>query len=201
VCFSDGIPLIEKYNNEASCMEMNILPINELRTLLAAVSAHGERHLAEVDADLQQTAFLLDEAISKLSMSFMAVHELVSQQQEVLKVIANKGELKQETLNELNRFEEKIGNEVNSMVTGLQFQDMTNQLLHRTIKRVNGLKELLQELEMHGHEMDANREHQDIAEFLAALNESLDAGSHALAGNLRKSVGQRDMVSGDIDLF
>lgn len=183
------------------CMEMNILPINELRTLLAAVSAHGEWHLAEVDADLQQTAFLLDEAISKLSASFMAVHELVSQQQVVLNEFAKKGEIKQECLSELSQFEEKIGHEVNLMVTGLQFQDMTNQLLHRTIKRVNGLKELLHELEIHGHEMDVSREHQDIAEFLAALNESLDAGSHALTGNLRKSVGQRDMASGDIDLF
>jgi molecular chaperone DnaK (HSP70) len=182
-------------------MEMKILPINELRTLLAAVSAHGERHLAEVDADLQQTAFLLDEAISKLGVSFMAVHELISQQQEVLSEIAKNGEIKPQSLAALNQFKEEIGNEVNSMVTGLQFQDMTNQLLHRTIKRVNGLKELLQELEIHGHEMDANREHQDIAAFLSSLNESLDAGSHALSGNLRKSVGQRDMVSGDIDLF
>jgi molecular chaperone DnaK (HSP70) len=182
-------------------MEMKILPINELRTLLAAVSAHGERHLAEVDADLQQTAFLLDEAISKLGVSFMAVHELITQQQEVLNEIAKNGGIKPQSLAEFNQFKERIGNEVNSMVTGLQFQDMTNQLLHRTIKRVNGLKELLQELETHGHEMDANREHQDIAEFLSSLNESLDAGSHALSGNLRKSVGQRDMVSGDIDLF
>lgn len=131
----------------------------------------------------------------------MAVHELVSQQQVVLNEFAKKGEIKQECLSELSLFEEKIGHEVNLMVTGLQFQDMTNQLLHRTIKRVNGLKELLHELEIHGHEMDVSREHQDIAEFLAALNESLDAGSHALTGNLRKSVGQRDMASGDIDLF
>lgn len=183
------------------CMAMNILPINELRTLLAAVSKHGERHLAEVDADLQQTTFLLDEAISKLSASFMNVHELITQQQKVLNNAAKNGEIKPEILNALSGFEEQIGNEVNSVVTGMQFQDMTNQLLHRTIKRVNGLNGLLKELETHGHEMDANREHQDIAKFLDSMNQTFDAGSHALAGNLRKSVGQKDMMTGDIDLF
>jgi len=182
-------------------MAMNILPINELRTLLAAVSEHGERHLAEVEADLNQTAFLLDEAIGKLSASFMSVHELVTQQQAILKKAAENGDIKQETLTILGQYEEQVGNEVNAMVTGLQFQDMTNQLLHRTIKRVNGLKDLLQELESHGHEMDANREHQDIAKFLDSMNQSFDAGSHALAGNLRKSVGQKDMMTGDVDLF
>jgi hypothetical protein len=68
-------------------MEMNILPITELRTLLAAVSQHGEQHLMEVQADLQQTSFLLDEAIEKLSNSFLKVHELINKQQTLLEEI------------------------------------------------------------------------------------------------------------------
>ena len=47
-------------------MGMNTLPIAELRSLLVAVSEHGKQHLTEVEADLQQTAFLLSEAIEKL---------------------------------------------------------------------------------------------------------------------------------------
>jgi len=41
---------------------MNTLPIHELRTLLAAVASHGDQHLLEVESDLQQTAFLLNES-------------------------------------------------------------------------------------------------------------------------------------------
>jgi hypothetical protein len=182
-------------------MAMNTLPINELRLLLSAVANHGEQHLAEVEADLQQTTFLLNEAIEKLSASFLAVYELTNQQQQLIESKASGGEINSGVMTELNEYKEKIGQEVNAMVTGLQFQDMTNQLLQRTIRRVNGLKDLLQELSSHGYEMSAEQEHQDIVKFLASINQSLDAGSHALSGNLRKAVGQHDMATGEIDLF
>ncbi|MGB2832358.1 MAG: hypothetical protein WBC07_05365 [Methylotenera sp.] len=68
-------------------MEMKTLPINELRTLLAAVSDHGKQHLVEVEADLLQTTFLLSEAIEKLGASFMAVHEAVTEQQQVINAL------------------------------------------------------------------------------------------------------------------
>jgi chemotaxis regulatin CheY-phosphate phosphatase CheZ len=165
------------------------------------VAKHGEQHLEEVDADLQQTTFLLNEAIEKLSTSFMGVYSLITEQQELLEAIEKAGALNPEHLAQLDRYKESIGAEVNAVVTGLQFQDMTNQLLHRTMKRVNGLKELLQELASHSIEMAADQEHDDIVRFLAHINENLDASSHALSGNLRKSVGQRDMATGDIDLF
>lgn len=179
-------------------MEMNKLPINELRALLAAVSSHGDRHLLEVESDLQQTAFLLNEAIEKLGTGFMRVHDLIVKQHTLLMTSGQMDEAMQFAVNE---YKEKIGDEVNAVVTGMQFQDMTNQLLHRTIERVNGLKALLQELAEHGYDMDAQREHDDIAKFLVNINEMLHAGSHALAGNLRKAVGQKDMATGDIDLF
>ena len=179
-------------------MAMNKLPINELRTLLAAVASHGDQHLVEVESDLQQTAFLLNEAIEKLSASFIKIHELIAQQHNLL---ITSGQFDEAMTFALNEYHEKIGDEVNSVVTGMQFQDMTNQLLHRTINRVSGLKELLQELAEHGYDMDAKREHNDIARFLASLHESLHASSHALSGSLRKAVGQQDMATGDIDLF
>lgn len=179
-------------------MAMNKLPINELRTLLAAVASHGDQHLVEVESDLQQTAFLLNEAIEKLSASFMNIHDLITQQHNLL---VTSGCCDEAMTFALHEYHEKIGNEVNSVVTGMQFQDMTNQLLHRTINRVNGLKVLLQELAEHGYDMEANREHADIARFLANIHETFHISSHALSGSLRKAVGQQDMATGDIDLF
>ncbi|HSH71418.1 MAG TPA: chemotaxis protein [Methylophilaceae bacterium] len=182
-------------------MEMKTLPITELRSLLAAVSDHGKQHLVEVEADLLQTTFLLSEAIEKLGTSFMAVHDAVTQQQQTLDALMAEHKFEKEETVQLEAFKQKIGEEVNAAVTGLQFQDLTSQLIARTIKRVNGLKDLLEELASHSDEMDPENEHKEIAQFLDAMSHSLNAGSHALSGGLRRSVNQQDMGSGEIELF
>lgn len=182
-------------------MEMKTLPITELRSLLAAVSDHGRQHLVEVEADLMQTTILLSGAIDKLSVSFMAVHEAVTKQQQVLDSLMATHHFKQEEVDLLDNLTKEIGEEVNSAVTAMQFQDMTSQLLTRTIKRVSGLRDLLQELAAHGNEMDPSHEHNEIAKFLEDMNHSLHVGSHALSGGLRRSVDQQNMVTGEVDLF
>jgi chemotaxis regulatin CheY-phosphate phosphatase CheZ len=182
-------------------MEMKKLPIKELRTFLLAVSEHGEQHLAEVDADLQQTTFLLNEAIEKLGSSFMAVYQLVEAQRAAFDEVRKLNDFPQSGLDILDEYQQKIGDEVNAVVTGMQFQDMTNQLLQRTIKRVNGLKELLLALAEHGHEMSADKEHEDIVQFINNKHKTLHQGSQALTGGLRRAVDQQNMTTGDIDLF
>ncbi|MGQ2965974.1 chemotaxis protein [Methylophilus sp.] len=180
---------------------MKTLPIEELRELLAAVSRHGDWHLLEIETDLQQTTFLLNEAIEKLSTSFMNVYGQLTEQQAVVKLLAESANLQPDMVQQLQGFEESIGQEINKVVTGMQFQDMTNQLLQRTINRVNGLKTLLQELSSHQFPMAAESEHEEIRNFIMQLNQNFDQGSHHLTGNLRKSVNQQDLASGDIDLF
>lgn len=182
-------------------MEMKTLPIAELRSLLVAVSDNGKQHLVEVEADLLQTTFLLSEAIEKLGASFTAVHEAVTEQQQFLDALVAKHSLDQNELDRISSFRQKIGEEVNAAVTSLQFQDLTSQLIARTIKRVNGLKDLLHEIETHGNEMEPSHEHEEIVKFLEAMSHSLHEGSRALSGGLRRSVGQHDMATGEIDLF
>lgn len=180
---------------------MKTLPIEELRELLAAVSTHGDRHLLEIETDLQQTAFLLNEAIEKLSTSFMSVYANLTDQQIALQQLNEAGKLQVEELEQLQVFQDNIGTEVNKVVTGMQFQDMTNQLLQRTINRVNGLKALLQELSSHQFPMAAEDEHEEIRNFITRINHQFDVGSQHLIGHLRKSVSQQDLATGDIDLF
>ncbi|HEY0843371.1 chemotaxis protein [Methylotenera sp.] len=182
-------------------METKTLPIAELRKLLAAVSDHGKQHLVEVEADLLQTTFLLSEAIEKLSASFTAVHDAVCAQQQVLDALVAKYAIEEPILEKLDSYKSKIGDEVNVVITSLQFQDLTSQLVARTIKRVNGLKDLLHELESHSNEMDPGHEHEEIVKFLEEMSRSLQVGSRALSGGLRQSVGQQDMATGEIDLF
>lgn len=180
---------------------MKTLPIEELRELLAAVSRNGNWHLLEIETDLQQTTFLLNEAIEKLSTSFMNVYAQLTEQQAFVKALAETGKLPSGLVQQLQGYQDNIGQEVNKVVTGMQFQDMTNQLLQRTINRVNGLKALLQELSSHQFPMAADNEHEEIRHFIMQLNQNFDQGSAHLTGNLRKSVNQQDMATGDIDLF
>lgn len=183
-------------------MGMNTLPIEELRSLLVAVSEHGKQHLNEVEADLQQTAFLLSEAIEKLGCSFMAVYEMAREQESYMAELAQKYQFTSEENSKLQEITEKIGTEVNSAVTGLQFQDLTSQLIQRKLKRVGGLKEILEELSAHGNDMTPDQEHEEIVKHIERMNNTFNQGSHALSGGLnRRSVGQKDMTSGDVDLF
>lgn len=177
------------------------VPVAELRSLLAAVSDHGKQHLIEVEADLIQTTFLLSEAIEKLGASFMAVHQAVTTQQEEIDALLIATNGSQEINQKITQYREKIADEVNAAVTGLQFQDMTSQLINRTIKRVNGLRDSLIALAAHGEEMDAEHEHEEIARLLGEMSVGLSARSDQMVGALRKSVAQKDMDSGEIELF
>lgn len=180
---------------------MKPLPITEVRSLLAAVSDHGKQHLAEVEAGLSQTSYLLSKAIEKLSASFMALHTAVINQQLTLVALTQQHQLSVDETKQLEMFNQIIGEEVNAAITGLQFQDITSQLIARAIKRVNGLKDLLQELDIHCDQIDTEHEYQEIAKILEEMCQSLHTGSHALSGGLRRSVEQQNMAPGEIELF
>ncbi|MEE9330693.1 MAG: chemotaxis protein [Methylophilaceae bacterium] len=182
-------------------MTPTILPVTELRQLLKAVSDHGGQHLIEVETDLVQTTYLLSGAIEKLGDSFMAINEAVSAQQEIIDRLLNTVEASQESRLDILMLREKVSVEANAAVTGLQFQDMTSQLIARVIKRVNGLRETLTTLATHSEHMNPTHEHEEIVKLLAEMNASLHMRNDALVGGLAKSVRQEDMRSGEVELF
>lgn len=182
-------------------MASNKVPVEELRRLLTAVSDHGAHHLVEVEADLMQTTFLLNGAIEKLGDSFMAIHTAVAEQQQQIDTLLSIANIPQASHQKIIALREKIGVEVNAAVTGLQFQDMTSQLITRVIKRVDGLKESLSALATHGEGMASENEHEEIVHLLEEMSVGLSTRDDALKGGLVKSVAQKDMNSGAIELF
>jgi hypothetical protein len=182
------------------------LPVPELRRLLAAVSENGTQHLLEVESDLMQTMFLLNEAIEKLGQNFTAIHQAVSEQQTKLDELltqqaAHSQAVDSKTVEVIRDMREVITDEVSSTVTGLQFHDLTSQLISRTISRVNGLRDLLSTLDTHGAAMTADHEHEDIARLLEEMSENMKSRSIALEGGLQQSVRQQHLGCGDIELF
>ncbi|MFL6658991.1 MAG: chemotaxis protein [Massilia sp.] len=174
---------------------------SHVKRLLSGVSDHGKRHLTEVETDLLQTGLLLEEAIDKLTASFMAIHGAVAARQQAIdKLLA--GEAVSEDERELlASMSGEVGTHVNAATTSMQFQDMTSQLIDRTVKRVTGLREFLGTLGEHGADVLPESGSEEIVELLGKVSMALAIQSLELRSVLRKAVNQQHMDSGDIELF
>jgi hypothetical protein len=174
---------------------------SHVKRLLSGVSAHGRRHLTEVETDLMQTELLLEEAIDKLTSSFMAIHGAVGARQDAIDRLLAGGAPSAEDSAQLAGMSGEIGQHVNSAITSMQFQDMTSQLIDRTLKRVTGLREFLGTLGDHGADILPESGSEEIVERLGKVSMALAIQSLELRSVLRKSVEQRHLESGDIELF
>jgi hypothetical protein len=173
----------------------------QLRRLLSGLSDHGTLHLTEVETDLVQTTFLLGEAIEKLGTSFMAIHESICAQQRLVDELLANAAASPEFRAKLITVQSEIARNINAAVTGLQFQDMTSQLVGRTISRVNGLRDVLASLGSGSAGMTEETGLEELALLLETLNKLIEDQSMKLESGLWKAVHQTHMESGDIELF
>jgi hypothetical protein len=174
---------------------------SHVKRLLSGVSDHGRRHLSEVETDLVQTTLLLEEAVEKLTSSFMAIHHVVDSRQEAInRLLAGQAPTAEESAC-LTGMSGEIAGHVNAAVTSMQFQDMTSQLLDRTLRRVTGLRDFLTTLSEHGDGILPESDGDEIVERLGKVSMALAIQSLELRSMLRKSVEQRHLESGDVELF
>ncbi|MBC3916272.1 chemotaxis protein [Undibacterium sp. CY18W] len=174
---------------------------SEVKQLLSGVSDHGNAHLLEVETDLAQTAILLGEAIEKLGFSFMALHAAISSEQEEINLIIGSGTVTDDSINRLKAIQGDISTHINAAVTSLQFQDLTSQLISRTLQRCEGLREVLGTLGVVGNDLEHDGETDDLPALLRETTMRLEKQSVDLKNLLRKAVHQKHLDSGDIELF
>lgn len=174
---------------------------SHVKRLLSGVSDHGKRHLTEVETDLIQTQLLLEEAIDKLTVSFMAIHTAVDARQQTVDLLLAGGTPSAHDHALLSSMSGEVGKHVNTAITNLQFQDMTSQLIERTLKRVTGLREFLGTLGAHGAAVVPESDSEEIVELLSKVSMALAIQSLELRSVLRKAVNQHHLKSGDIELF
>jgi len=174
---------------------------SQVKRLLTGVSDHGRQHLLEVETDLVQTAFLLGEAVEKLGSSFFALHAAVSAQQNEVEILLAGIDSDDPKMLRLRVLRDEISQHTNEAVTGLQFQDLTSQLLARTVQRIIGLRNVLSDLAVDGGGLPVEGQEDEIVNMLYAINKNLDVQSNGLKDLLRKAVHQKDMDSGDIEMF
>lgn len=141
---------------------------------LLGLSELIQAQLLAACADVEQTGSLLDEAIDQLNPSFSALSEGLQQQDASPASDAP-----------------PLTPHVHAAITGLQFHDLTSQLLHRIRLRLEGLREIVvTETELDSAEPDWGRALQTLTTQQAALEQQLQ-------GALR----QQTLDSGDIELF
>ena len=174
---------------------------SQVKRLLSGVSEHGDQHLAEVETDLVQMNILLGEAIKKLGSSFMAIHSALCIQQETVSALLSGRTPAPECIARFHAIHGEIGQHVNAAVTGLQFQDMTSQLIGRMVTHLTELRDVFGALDAGSSNLLPESGHEEIAVLLNDINKVLAERRKALDGVLRSAVSQRHMESGDIELF
>jgi methyl-accepting chemotaxis protein len=87
-----------------------------------------------------------------------------------------------------------VGNEVNTAVTALQFQDMTSQLIDHTLRRIEAMENFVEGLSIATHG-NGNLEAK-LQEARKRLSQAAEQAQAKL-----NPVGQESMDSGDIELF
>jgi dihydroxyacetone kinase DhaKLM complex PTS-EIIA-like component DhaM len=173
----------------------------ELKSLFSGVSGIGDRHLAQVETDLLQMNILLGEAIKKLGTSFMAIHGALSIQQETMNLVLCGGTPAPECITRLETIHDEIGQYVNAAVTGLQFEDMTSQLMGKMALHLAGLREVFGALDTGGSSVSPASNPTELVSSLNGINQMLAQRNTALESNVRNAVNQRHMESGEIELF
>jgi hypothetical protein len=94
----------------------------------------------------------------------------------------------------------EISQHVGAALTGLQFQDMTRQLISRMAQHLAGLRDMYGALDADESALAAGGD-DALQAMLDHLTERVDARVSRLACGLRSTVNQRHMESGDIELF
>jgi hypothetical protein len=131
----------------------------------------------------------------------MAVHGAISVQQEMMDALAEKEAVTPEAVEGIKAVAEEIGRHINDAVTGLQFQDMTRQLVERSLKRVIGMRAMLSSLASSKNGFSAETSDEQMTAVLRSVNKQLFLQNKELTKALWKTVRQKHMDSGDIELF
>lgn len=172
-----------------------------IKNLLGTVAGQSIDHLSEVDTDLLQTSLLITEAIDKLAASFLSIHAAVTAQQVIVDQLLDVGKSHEAERAQIDALRADIDAHVRAAITGLQFQDMTSQLIGRSRKRIHGLHESLTVLGDCARQIIEESAIDTLATQLEQTREAVSLHSSTLDGALRKSVSQTHLESGDIELF
>jgi hypothetical protein len=157
--------------------------------LLSKLSNIIDSHLLEAADDVCQTRLILNEAIIKLERSFYGIQDELAKQRRLAEATGN------------DAGQDRLTAHLHQAIIGLQFHDLTDQLLQRVNARFDGLREMLVVMDYKKTMVSGHDQAEDISISLRKADETLTALSVKLQLTLSKSLRQEHMGSGDVELF
>jgi len=165
------------------------------------IAGNGSIYVSEMESDLLQINLLLNEAINKLGTNVVQVGQNVGYLQSAVKQLADSENQSPVSIGRVQELNEAIGDNVGAIVTAMQFQDMTCQLLDKVLTRIKGLQKMHEEIERLALEVSGAESEGDIQMMVWATGEEMDEQRRELEGLHAKRVSQKHMESGSIELF
>lgn len=167
--------------------------VRDLGQLLTDVSTQGIAHIEIVQAYLTQICMPLAKAIDRLLPGFDALHEAVCAQDDAAQALQQDAGADRAQLHNTGA---AIERQMQAMVTALQFEVMTSQIIAHAGQRTAGLSEILTGVSNGAQAIVLG----DLAQ-LGNLRTALAAQSRDLNGHLMRSVDQRHIESGGTTMF
>ena len=179
----------------------------QLPPLLFSISRPGSSHLGEMETDLLQTGSLLSAASNTLSKSLPRIHTALAAQRCMMGGLIGGQAPTAPLRGALARLQEEASMQVTAGVIGLQFQNMTSQLIGRIPGHVGNLREPAVAVGSAGAAL-CSRNHLNVTALRSGavvtfetFCQIFDKQNRLLRDDVRKSVAQTLMDSGDIALF
>ncbi|PTN11399.1 hypothetical protein [Nitrosomonas aestuarii] len=159
-----------------------------------------DEYFLNIKSELNQIDRLVNDAVTHLMINFEYINELSKSQHEAILDIKklsasrnNKSVL--ELLNKQIVITDKNEQELQSVLTALQFGDLVSQLLAHTTKQIDTLKNTLQHIDYIRNTSDSEKYKQ------GNNNEISMAVQLAVTKKTNKPVVQHEVQKGEIELF
>lgn len=170
---------------------------DEVRAL-SKKTTHFSDQIRSLMTDLHSSFSNADTSIQKISSVDMGfASDSKRRIEQVLDQLETINHESAEALNAQSSLAAEVDANINQATTGLQFQDMTSQLLNHTETRLNAIHDLMDELAV----LTAQDDARSPDEILLHIREKLQDTRSKIDAMKHNPVSHGNMGSGDIELF
>ncbi|MDR0933945.1 MAG: hypothetical protein LBM56_02480 [Burkholderiaceae bacterium] len=182
-------------------MEHKMDGTGNLQELLQNMASDNFVYLSEIESDLLQIDLLFRDAVSKLGNNVVGIGKDVRRQQQIVRQLMETGSCSPYALERLGKLGEEMDDNVAAVVTAMQFQDMSSQLIEKVLVRVAALQEVVREMNKLATDVSGAESEGDVQMIIRAVGKEMTSRRRKLEGSHTRQVSQQHMEAGSIELF
>lgn len=172
-----------------------------IQELLKMVRDNSSVHLSDMEEMLLQIDLLLMQAIEKLGTNVVQIGQDVYHLREVTNQLEKSEVDAKAVVEKMNTLGQEIEGKVAEVVTAMQFQDMTSQLIHKILGRTKGMQEVMERLDKLFIDLSRAEGLGDVQMMVHAIVEDIEQRRKELEAARNPQVSQKHLDEGSVDLF